>query len=77
MLETLSLKKGFESQDESNYLCTLFDLLLYRYPLLTQKVFELLSYYFLRTRTIMTSLCNVQVLESTKSIQTLELIKDY
>lgn len=68
MLETLSLKKGFESQDESNYLCTLFDLLLYRYPLLTQKVFELLSYYFLRTRTIMTSLCNVQVLESTKSI---------
>ena len=64
-------KKGFESQDEGSYICILFDLLLYRYPTLAKSVFELLSIYFLRTRTITSGLLNVQILESSKSISTL------
>lgn len=76
-MSALSYQKGFENQDENNYICILFDLLLYRYPHLQNKVVELLSIYFLRTRTIVTSLQNVQILESSKSIHTLDLIKEY
>ena len=51
--------------------------MLYRYPLLAKMVFELLSIYFLRTRTITSGLQNVQILESSKSIHTLNQIKDF
>ena len=71
LMESIVKKKGFESQDEGSYICILFDLLLYRYPALARSVFELLSIYFLRTRTITSGLLNVQILESSKSISTL------
>ena len=59
MFESLVKTKGFESQNESNYICILFDLLLYRYPALSKLVFELLMIYFLRTRTVTAGLLNV------------------
>lgn len=51
--------------------------MLYRYPILTKSVFELLSIYFLRTRTLISSLINVQILESSRSIHTLNQIKEF
>ena len=51
--------KGFEKQSGRVYICILFDLLLYRHPDLTKRVFELLSMYFLRTRTVTSALQNI------------------
>ena len=59
LITAIGEMKGFESQDEGSYIGILFDLLLYKYPSLTKSVFELLSIYFLRTRTIVTGLTNV------------------
>ena len=77
LFDRVILSKGFEAQDEGRYICILFDLMLYRHSALTKSVFELMCIYFLRTRTIINNIENVQVLENSKSIHTLNVIKDY
>jgi hypothetical protein len=49
--------------------------MLYRNPELNKRVFELLVIYFLRCKTVLLGLENVQVLESSKSKETLENVK--
>jgi len=49
--------------------------MLYKYPDLTKRVFALLVMYFTRTRTLIEGLTNIQLLESSRSIQTLNNIK--
>ena len=51
--------KGFESMKESQYVCILFDLLLYRYPELSRRVYSLLVKYFLRKRSSVEALSKV------------------
>ena len=70
--------KGFESiseKMEQQYVCILFDLLLYRYPELSRRVYSLLVRYFLRLRCNVEALAKVQLLESKASIATLEKVK--
>jgi hypothetical protein len=55
----------------------LFDLMLYRYPVLVKRVFELLIMYFTRERTVIESLCSIQLLETEKGKETLESIKKH
>ena len=50
--------------------------MLYKYAELKKSVFELLIGYFLRRKTVMMALQNIQVLESSKSIHTLNNIKE-
>jgi seryl-tRNA synthetase len=55
----------------------LFDLLLYKYPLLSKGVFELLVRLFTRKRTLLENLQGIQMLENPRSIQVLMKIKEY
>ena len=55
----------------------LFDLLLYKYPLLAKGVFELLVRLFTRKRTLLETLLQIQMLENPKSIQVLGKVKVY
>jgi hypothetical protein len=48
--------KNFESRNTDVYICVLFDLLLYKYPVLSKGVFELLVRLFARKRIILESL---------------------
>ena len=50
--------------------------MLYRYPDLTKRVFALLCKYFLRKRTALDTIENIQVLESQKSTTMLQEIKE-
>ena len=62
---------------EKEYICILFDLMLYQYPELTKRVFALLVSFFTRKRTLMEGLMKTQILESTKSIHTMNRIKKW
>jgi len=53
----------------------LFDLLLYRYTELQSKAFAMLVNYFTRKRIMIETLNSTQILESSKSIQTMNEIK--
>lgn len=53
---SLSQAKGFEKVSENQYICILFDLMLYKYAELKKAVFELLIGYFLRRKTVMMAL---------------------
>lgn len=55
----------------------LFDLLLYKYPLLAKGVFELLVRLFTRKRTLLETLLRIQMLENPKSVQVLKQVKSY
>jgi len=69
------LTKGFESVNESEYICILFDLMLYRSAELTKRVFSLLVYYFTRKRTLIEAMETMKILETAKSIHTMSRIK--
>lgn len=69
--------KGFESGTGDVYICILFDLMLYKYPELNQVAFELLVRYFNRKASLLESLCNIQILESQKSIEILHKVITY
>lgn len=49
--------------------------MLYRYSGLTQRVFALLTNYFTRKRILIENLYLTQILESSKSIKTMNTIK--
>jgi hypothetical protein len=53
LLSIISGQKGYESINEQQYVCILFDLLLYRYTELQAKVFNMLVNYFTRKRIMM------------------------
>jgi len=74
MLEALANWKGFESINENQYLCSLFDLMLYRYPELTGRVFNLLVSYFTRKRTLIELVSKIQILENYESNKALTKI---
>lgn len=67
--------KGFESINEQQYVCVLFDLMLYRITDLQAKAFGLLVNYFTRKRIIINCLASTQILESNKSTHILNEIK--
>ena len=67
--------KGFEAEDSNQYICILFDLLLYRYPELSKRVYGLIMNFFLRKRIMIQALSNIQVLESNESRDTLREVK--
>ena len=67
--------KGFEAEDSNQYICILFDLLLYRYPELSKRVYGLIINFFLRKRVMIQALSNIQILESTKSKEILQEVK--
>jgi hypothetical protein len=75
LIEAISLTKGFESVNESEYICILFDLMLYRSPEMTKRVFALLVSYFTRKRTLIEAMTSMKILETAKSIQTMNRIK--
>ena len=78
LFDAITECKGFESISEKleqQYVCILFDLLLYRYPELSRRVYSLLVRYFLRLRCNVEALAKVQLLESKASIATLEKVK--
>ena len=74
LLDSLTKAKGFENK-EGDYICVLYDLLLYQYPELTKGVYGLLVKYFLRKRICLESIANVQVLENKNSTKMLNDIK--
>ena len=74
LLDSLTKARGFENK-EGDYICVLYDLLLYRYPELTKGVYGLLVKYFLRKRICLESIANVQVLENKNSTKMLNDIK--
>jgi len=55
--------------------CVLFDLMMYRYTELQSKAFAMLVNYFTRKRIMIECLSSTQILESSKSIQTMNEIK--
>lgn len=55
LLSAVAATKGFE-KDANEYICILFDLMLYRYPELTKRVFALLVSFFTRKRTLIEGL---------------------
>ena len=67
-LEELAMSYNFEKEEQDSYICVLFDLLLYQYPLLSKGVFELLVRLFTRKRTLLENLQGVQMLENPRSI---------
>ena len=69
--------KGFEGEIGDVYICILFDLMLYNYPELNNAAFELIIRYFNRKATLLECLSNVQILQSTKSIDILNKVKVY
>ena len=70
-LNEIALSYNFESQNQDAYICVLFDLLLYKYPVLSKGVFELLVRLFTRKRTILENLMKIQMLENPRSIRVL------
>jgi hypothetical protein len=58
-LEQLADSKNFESENEEAYICVLFDLLLYKYPALANRVFELMVRLFTRKRTLIENLMKI------------------
>lgn len=76
LLSAVAATKGFESVNENEYICILFDLMLYRYPELTKRVFALLVSFFTRKRTLVEGLQQQHILESSKSIQAMEKIRE-
>ena len=58
-LEQIAGAYNFESDDQDAYICVLFDLLLYKYPLLAKGVFELLVRLFTRKRTLLETLLQI------------------
>jgi hypothetical protein len=76
LLSSISATKGFEQVNENEYICILFDLMLYRYPDLTRRVFALMVSFFTRKRTLIAGLLQSKILESSKSIQTMNKIKN-
>jgi len=73
--DALTESKGFEAESGPQYECILFDILLYRYPELRKRVYALLVRYFLRVRSSISALNNVQLLEGQQSIETLGEVK--
>ena len=73
--DALTSAKGFETVNENLYVSILFDILLYRYPELTKRIYSLLVRYFLRKRTTIAALKKLQVLESNKSEKILTDVK--
>lgn len=69
--------KGFEQEIGDIYVCILFDLMLYHFPELNMTAFELLIRFFNRKATLLDVLGNIQILESTKSIDILNKVKSY
>jgi len=55
-LEEISMSYNFEKDHQDSYICVLFDLLLYKYPILSKGVFELLVRLFTRKRTLLENL---------------------
>lgn len=76
-LEQIAHSYNFESHNQDSYICVLFDLLLYKYPLLAKGVFELLVRLFTRKRTLLENLMKIQMLENPRSIQVLNQVKKY
>lgn len=76
-LKKLAESYNFESEDLDKYICVLFDLLLYKYPVLANGVFELLVRLFTRKRTFLENLMKIQMLENPKSIRVLREIQKY
>lgn len=76
-LEQIAGAYNFEADGQDAYICVLFDLLLYKYPLLAKGVFELLVRLFTRKRTLLETLLQIQMLENPKSIQVLGKVKTY
>ena len=71
-LEKLANQMNFEaSENEDAYICVLFDLLLYKYPVLAKGVFELMVRLFTRKRTLIENLMKIQMLENPKSVDVL------
>ena len=66
---------GFEKIYDS-YVCILFDTMLYRYPELSKRIYTLLVKYFLRKRTAVNNLNNIQILENIASTKMLNEIKE-
>ena len=50
LLAQIASVKGYEAVNEQQYVCVLFDLLLYRYTDLQMKAFQMLVNYFIRNR---------------------------
>ena len=75
LLATVAAVKGYESINEQQYVCVLFDLLLYRFTELQQKAFKMLVNYFIRNRIMIENLTATQILESNSSVKTLNEIK--
>jgi hypothetical protein len=50
---------NFESESQDAYICVLFDLLLYQYPILAKGVFELLVRLFTRKRTLLENIMKI------------------
>jgi len=76
-LDEISQATNFESEDQDAYICVLFDLHLYKYPVLAKGVFELLVRLFTRKRTLLENLMKIQMLENPKSVKILEKTKKY
>ena len=49
------------------YVCMLFDLMLYRYPELSKRVFQLIVLYFTRLSNMLETLTRIQMLENSRS----------
>lgn len=75
LLSAVAATKGFEKVSENEYICILFDLMLYRYPELTKRVFALLVSYFTRKRTLIEGLAQQHILESQKSVKAMNEIR--
>ena len=76
-LEEIAQSYNFELESQDAYICVLFDLLLYKYPVLAKGVFELLVRLFTRKRTLLENLMKIQMLENPRSIQVLRKVKKY
>ena len=63
--------KGFESANEHEMVCVLFDMLLYRHTGLNSAAFKLLINYFTRKHSLIEQLSNVQLLDDPASIKVL------
>lgn len=75
LLAQIASVKGYEAVNEQQYVCVLFDLLLYRHTDLQMKAFQMLVNYFIRNRIMIECLTQTQILESSNSVKTLSEIK--
>ena len=76
-LDEIANSYNFEAENRDSYICTLFDLLLYKYPALAKGVFELLVRLFTRKRTLLENLMGIQMLENPRSIRILSKLQNY